>query len=155
MGGRAAEEDVGRHDPAVSREYLRRLQQLVSTIERLPSEPGLRTSVLAWKPQSYQEFCRLSDTGGPAIERRGQARLDPIMRRSFEAIVAAFDKFAVDAVQLLARSSGQSAGNLEHDLEPSLRTMRALVDRAATLVEEGDTLAAEAAGRRANRPYAR
>lgn len=147
--GRTAEDGIGRHDAALSREYLRHLQHLVSTIERLPSEPQLRSSVLAWKPRSYQDFCRLSDTRTVADERRRHPRLDPIMRRSFEAIVTAFDKFAVDAVQMLARS----AGNTEHDLEPSLRTMRALVDRAATLVEDGDTLAAEAASRRANRLY--
>lgn len=150
-GGLGAGAEIHRHERGLSREYLQNLRQLVTMIERSPAEPELHASILAWRPRSYQDFSAPSDSRDAASALREYAAIDPIMRRSFEAIAAALDKLAADAVLVLAQPSVEAA----RDLETPLCTMRMLLDRAATLVEDGDTLAAEAAGRRANRLYAR
>lgn len=149
--GLAAGDHADRQECGLSRNYLTHLRQLVAMIERSVAEPDLRAGVLGWRPRSYQDFLTLSDTGDAASALRDYARVDPIIRRSFEAIVAAFDNLAAEAVRLLASPSADPG----QALEEALRTMRMLLDRAATLVEDGDNLAAEAAGRRANRLYAR
>lgn len=152
--GRAAprprREDRGGTDDGLSHDYLAHLQHLVSLIARAATDPSLRQAVLAWQPESYRTFLARGEPGDAANRLRRYRRLDPIVRRAFEALITGFDGLAGEAAKKLAESADPSC-----DLAAPLRRMQVLLDRASALVEDGDALAAEAASRRMGRLYAR
>jgi hypothetical protein len=80
-------------------------------------------------------------------EERAEAfgALNPLMRRSFEALAAGLDKLAQSAADLCdPKRRSWTPGELESCLEIG-RSMRRLLDRASALIEPAETEDADAA----------
>ncbi|MBV8567791.1 MAG: hypothetical protein JO366_22420 [Methylobacteriaceae bacterium] len=137
-------------ETGLASDYLNHFNQIIMMLEQLPGIPDLRADILDWRPLSYRDFIRASQSDKAAKALRAYELLDPILRRAFDAVVAGLDKLATDAIRLVGeRPPGSYLGPPE--LAETTRFMRILLDRAAALANHEDAYAVENAQKRADR----
>jgi hypothetical protein len=125
--------------------YLKRFSKIVAMIEFLDRLPDRAPDAPDWALHSDSEGIagrpdRQNDESVGAF-----AALDPLMRRSLEAVAAGLDKLAESAADLCdPRRKSLTPGELESCVEIS-RSMRRLLDRASALIESPETQDIDAA----------
>jgi hypothetical protein len=159
--GRAADASEGHShtlvhpETGLANDYLNIFNELVMLVEQLPSMPEFLDDVLAWTPISYIEYFQRSSLPGSqrALERyRG---LDPTFRARFESAVAEIDKTADTTLAALRKHLHRCGEGDPRGLAALCRTasasLRDLLNKAATLVNDGEQDIYEAAQNRADR----
>ena len=105
---------------------------MIALLERLPDLSG---DIGEWRAFRNRAF-----TADPVQDRKsavlhGYGRLDPVIRRAFEAVVAGLDKLAESAVDLCGRRHDPpTSGEIEACADIGA-SMRPLLERALALAE--------------------
>jgi hypothetical protein len=119
--------------------YLKQFREIVTMIELIDRLPNLADDIRDWRPHNESgHFASAGDRPNAEILRAFGA-LNPLMRRSFQAVTAGLDKLAESAVDLCdPKRKPLTPGEMEACAEIG-RSMRRLLERAVALVESAQT----------------
>ena len=147
--------DLVHPETGLANDYLNIFNELVMLVEQLPSMPEFMGDVLAWAPIGYVEYFQQSSLPGSQRALEVYRQLNPAFRGEFEASVAEIDKAATKVLAELQGHASKFGEDHPAELELICLTasaqLRALLNKAATIVNHGQQEALESAQRRADR----
>lgn len=142
-------------ETGLATDYLNIFNELIMLVEQLPSMPEFTDDVLGWKPVSYIEYFQRSSLPGSRRALEAYRLLHPGFRACFEAAIADLDAAAATTLEALRGHLGQfgetqpaALAGLCLDASASLRD---LLNRAATLANDGEHGSQDSAQQRADR----
>ncbi|MBX9739783.1 MAG: hypothetical protein K2X62_06920 [Beijerinckiaceae bacterium] len=139
----------------LANDYLNHFNEVVMIIEQLPTMPDLIEDLFAWRPISYDDYFALSSLPGRHAARDAYAKLDTQFRREFEDVVADLDRLATGSLAALRRHLKSDARHdpvkLSEICNRAGRAIRAVLEKAAGLVNSGSAAADLKAQERADR----
>ena len=146
-------------ETGLANDYLNIFNELVMLVEQLPSMPEFMGDVLDWSPISYVEYFQRSSLPGSRHALETYQGLNAAFRSQFEAAVAEIDTAAIAVLaqlRLHARKFGQQQpADLEFICLTASAQLRALLNKAAEIVNHGQPESLEKAQQRADRLLAR
>jgi len=132
----------------IANDYLNHFNEVLLLIENLPTLlPEMLDELLEWKPVTYREYFAKSQLPGSARALQIFDGLDETFRRDFESIIDGINAMALASIEVIRAHRSQTG-----DLDPSRvsdfcenasSAIRSALNRAADLVNNGRTSAAE------------
>ena len=132
----------------IANDYLNHFNEILLLIENLPTLlPEMLDELLEWKPVTYREYFAKSQLPGSARALAIYDGLDENFRRDFESIIDGINAMALASIEVIRAHRSQTG-----DLDPSRvsefcenasSAIRSALNRAADLVNNGRTSAAE------------
>lgn len=139
----------------LANDYLNQFNEVVMLIEQLPAMPDLIDDLLAWRPLSYDTYFTHSSLPGRDQARAAYAKLDVQFKKQFEEVVDELDRITTGSVVAIRRqvrvSSGNQPENLSALCEKAGFTLRRVLQKATSIVNNGLAERDENAQRRADR----
>jgi hypothetical protein len=139
----------------LANDYLNIFNELVMLVEQLPSMPEFMDDVLRWTPMSYTEYFQRSSLPGSQTALEAYGQLDPAYRSHFDATVSELDLVATGVLASLRRHARRFGDSHPRGLEliclKAGAALRALLNKAAAIVNHGEHEAQENAQQRADR----
>jgi hypothetical protein len=132
----------------IANDYLNHFNEILLLIENLPTLlPEMLDELLEWKPVTYREYFAKSQLPGSVRALQIYDGLDENFRRDFESIIDGINAMALASIEVIRAHRSQTG-----DLDPSRvsefcenasSAIRSALNRAADLVNNGRTSAAE------------
>jgi hypothetical protein len=132
----------------IANDYLNHFNEILLLIENLPTLlPEMLDELLEWKPVTYREYFSKSQLPGSVRALQIYDGLDENFRRDFESIIDGINAMALASIEVIRAHRSQTG-----DLDPSRvsefcenasSAIRSALNRAADLVNNGRTSAAE------------
>jgi len=132
----------------IANDYLNHFNEVLLLIENLPTLlPEMLDELLEWKPVTYREYFAKSQLPGSVRALQIYDGLDENFRRDFESIIDGINAMALASIEVIRAHRSQTG-----DLDPSRvsefcenasSAIRSALNRAADLVNNGRTSAAE------------
>ncbi|MDX2264387.1 MAG: hypothetical protein NW215_05395 [Hyphomicrobiales bacterium] len=108
-----------------------------------------------WRPKTYQEYFLGSPLPGGGAAVKLYERLDPNLRRRFEAAIARLDAIAERSILTISEKRSRhgelTAEHVQEFCEETSSRLRQALEAAADLVNHGDAPAGEASQQKADR----
>ena len=146
-------------ETGLANDYLNIFNELVMLVEQLPSMPEFMGDVLGWSPISYVEYFQRSSLPGSRQALETYRGLNADFRTQFEAAVAEIDKAATAILAQLQLHAPKfdhlQPAELELICLKASAQLRALLNKAAEIVNHGQPESLEKAQQRADRLLAR
>ena len=87
----------------IANDYLNLFNEIIMLVENYPMMPELGDDIRAWRPVEYRDYFKTSTLPGRDQALLAHERIDPALRRAFEAILAE-----------IAELAGHAAAQVEH-----------------------------------------
>lgn len=137
----ASDSPLGLVNPTtgLANDYLNVFNEILLVLEFLPSMPEMTDEVLAWQPRGYCEYYEQSSLPGARQALQAYDRVDPQMRRRFEAVLARLNDIVVQAQRKLAEESGRPEypDSIAKSCEQTADAMRVGLSYVSRLINEG------------------
>ena len=123
----------------LANDYLNVFNEILLVLEFLPSMPEMTDEALAWQPRGYCEYYQQSSLPGARQALLAYDRVDPVMRRRFEAVLARLTEIVVQAQRTLAAESGRPEypDSIAQSCAQTAEAMRAGLSYVSRLINEG------------------
>jgi len=132
----------------IANDYLNHFNEILLLIENLPTLlPEMLDELLEWNPVTYREYFAKSQLPGSARALQIYDGLDDTFRRDFESIIDGINAMALASIEVI-RAHRSPAGEIDPSkvsdfCENASSAIRSALNRAADLVNNGRTSAAE------------
>jgi hypothetical protein len=132
----------------IANDYLNHFNEILLLIENLPTLlPEMLDELLEWNPVTYREYFAKSQLPGSARALQIYDGLDDTFRRDFESIIDGINAMALASIEVI-RAHRSPAGDIDPSkvsdfCENASSAIRSALNRAADLVNNGRTSAAE------------
>lgn len=125
-------------ETGLANDYLNIFNELVMLLEVLPSVPDFRDEVFRWKPVSYIEYFNQSPLPNRQRALECYSALDAGLRARFDKKVADLNAVAVASVKRLHQIVSREPKAVDKECGTAAARLRALLDEAARIVNNGE-----------------